>query len=242
MPDPLEGQFGGYRQTNGGNFFVSVKQLLHSEKEIRCLSLLQQDALLTTVQHCKFDNDISTDDQNRDCIWLEEILFDVTFLDDVPQSDAAICYYISDYIARRIGNQRKCSSCKELLISSYCTSNVADNLPEEQEKLFEMANRGRLFESSTFCFAVTIVEMQYFIAVVSNCVDLKKLLLLNNPHTVFVKASSAVVKSHTSCDLTNVKSSLNHLNFNLIVHTAFNCFAKNLLQKLNSSPSLDDPL
>ena len=41
MSDPLEGRFGWYRQTNGGNFFVSVKQLLHSEKKIRCLSLLQ---------------------------------------------------------------------------------------------------------------------------------------------------------------------------------------------------------
>ena len=93
MSDPLEGRFGWHYQTNGGNFFVSVKQLLHSEKKIRFLSLLQQDALLTTVQHCKFDNDISTDDQNEDCIWLEEIFFDVT-LDDIPQSDAAICYYV----------------------------------------------------------------------------------------------------------------------------------------------------
>ena len=61
MSDPLEGRFGWYRQTNGGNFFVSVKQLLQSEKKICCLGLLQHDALLTTVQHCKFDNDISTD-------------------------------------------------------------------------------------------------------------------------------------------------------------------------------------
>ena len=166
--------------------------------------------------------------------------FDVT-LDDIPQSDAAICYYVSGYIARRIGNQRKCSSCKELLISSYCASDVADNLPEEHEKLFEMANRGGLSEPSTFCFAVTIVAMQYFTAVASNCEDLKKLLSLNNPRAVFAKASSAVVKSRTSCDLTNVKCSLNHLNFKLIVHTSFNCFAKNQLQRLNSRPSLDDP-
>ena len=104
MSNSLEGRFGWYRQTNGGNFFVSLKQLLHFEKKIRCLSLLQKDALLTTVQHCEFDNDISTDDQNEDCFWLEEILFDVT-LDDIPQSDAAICYYVSGYIALRIGNQ-----------------------------------------------------------------------------------------------------------------------------------------
>ena len=57
-------------------------------------------------------------------------------------------------------------------------------------------------ESSTFCFAVTIVAMQYFTAVASNCEDLKKLLSLNNPHAMLAKASSAVVKSRTSFDLT----------------------------------------
>ena len=113
--------------------------------------------------------------------------------------------------------------------------------PEEHEKLFEMANRGGLSEPSTFCFAVTIVAMQYFTAVASNCEDLKKLLSLNNPRAVFAKASFAVVKSCTSCDLTYVKCSLHHLNFNLIVHAAFSCFAKNQLQRLNSRPSLDDP-
>ena len=148
---------------------------------------------------------------------------------------------ISGYIAPRIGNQRKCSLCKELLISNYCASNVADNLFEEHEKLFEMDNRGGLSEPSTFRFAVAIVAMQCFPAVAFNCEDLKKLLSLNNRRAVFAKASSTVVKSRTSCDSTNVKCNLNHLNFNLIVHTAFNCFAKNQLQRLNSCPSLDDP-
>ena len=29
MSDPFEGRFGWNRQTNGGNFLISVKQLLH---------------------------------------------------------------------------------------------------------------------------------------------------------------------------------------------------------------------
>ena len=42
MSDPLEGQFGCYSQANGGNFFMSVRQILLVEKKIRCLSLLLQ--------------------------------------------------------------------------------------------------------------------------------------------------------------------------------------------------------
>ena len=38
MSDPKEGCFGWYRQLKGGNFFMSVKQLLQAEKKICCLS------------------------------------------------------------------------------------------------------------------------------------------------------------------------------------------------------------
>ena len=45
MSDILEARFGWYRQANGGNYFISLKQLLQTEKKIRCLALLQQRAL-----------------------------------------------------------------------------------------------------------------------------------------------------------------------------------------------------
>ena len=32
MSDPTEGRFGWYRQANGGNFFMYIKQLLLAEK------------------------------------------------------------------------------------------------------------------------------------------------------------------------------------------------------------------
>ena len=33
--DPIEGRFGWYRQVNGGNYFMRVKQLIQAEKKIR---------------------------------------------------------------------------------------------------------------------------------------------------------------------------------------------------------------
>ena len=44
MSDPIEGHFGWYRQVHGGNFFMSVKQLLWLKK-ICCLSSLQEQVL-----------------------------------------------------------------------------------------------------------------------------------------------------------------------------------------------------
>ena len=49
LSDPIEGRFGWYRQVHGGNFYVSVKQILLAEKKICCLSLLEQQTLLSAA-------------------------------------------------------------------------------------------------------------------------------------------------------------------------------------------------
>ena len=82
-----------------------MKHLPHSEKKIHCLSLLQQDALLTTIQQCELYNELSNHiDMEEDYNWLEVIFSNVT-LEDISQADVAICYYVSGYIARRIDNK-----------------------------------------------------------------------------------------------------------------------------------------
>ena len=148
---------------------------------------------------------------------------------------------MSGYTARRIDNQRKCSSCKELLILSNTTPEATESLPQEHQKLFEMTNRGGLVEPSAFCFATTILATQFFNALLSNEENMKRLLALSNPRAVFTNTSAVVARASTSCDLTEIKCSSDHTNFKLIVRTVFNCFAKNQLKKLNCRPSLDPP-
>ena len=242
MSDPLEGRFGWYRQTNGGNFFISVKQLLHSEKKIRCLSLLKQNSLLKALQQSEIDKESCIIDHDEECDWLEQLFSNVD-LEDIPQTDAAVCYFVSGYTARKIGNQRKCSSCKELLIASNKPDvpDMSKKFPEEHQKLFEMADRGGLSEPSEFCYAATILAMQYFTAVASSPENFEKLLAANNPRAMFMKATSAVIESRTSCNWTNVKCSMSHSNFHLIFCTAFNCFAKNQLKRFNSRSTWEAP-
>jgi len=45
LSDPTEGRFGSYRQVHGGNFYMSIHQVIQAEKKIHCLSLLQEQAL-----------------------------------------------------------------------------------------------------------------------------------------------------------------------------------------------------
>ncbi|QQP53745.1 Putative LOC101234561, partial [Caligus rogercresseyi] len=39
--DPIEKRFGWYRQLSGGNYYISVRQILEAEKKIRVLSLVK---------------------------------------------------------------------------------------------------------------------------------------------------------------------------------------------------------
>ena len=86
-------------------------------------------------------------------------------------------------------------------------------------KAVQNGNRGGLVEPSAFCFQTTLFAMQFFNALASNARNMKKLLTLNNPRAVFTNASTAVANASTSCDLTDIKCSLDHTNFKFIVRT-----------------------
>ena len=161
----------------------------------------------------------------EDCIWVEEIFSSLT-LDDISQSDTAICYYVSGYrpTARRIDNQRKCSSCKELLISRYSTTPKAtESLPQEHPKLFEMANRGDLVEPSAFCFAATVLAMQYVNALSMNEQNMKRLLALNNPTVLLQLREQLHLVISLKLNVALITRTLSYV----IIRTVIHCFAKN---------------
>ena len=118
MSDPIEGRFGWYRQVNGGNFFMSVKQLLQAEKKIRCLSLLQQQLLLNAshldtlpLLNRKQIKTVS----NLECQELTQ-LFSEFAIDDIVNEDTNIIYYVSGFIGRSMCRRRKCGFCKKVLL------------------------------------------------------------------------------------------------------------------------------
>ena len=114
--DAIEGRFGWYRQANGGNFFMPLKQLVQVEKKIRCISLLQHQFLqgasrLVLKDHLPVDNE---EHVFADHPWLHPILSEIN-LADATESDTAVAYFVSGYIVCSISRRQKCSSCKSLI-------------------------------------------------------------------------------------------------------------------------------
>ena len=250
MSDPIEGRFGWYRQCNGANFFVSVKQVLTAEKKIRCLSLLQQraDDILqilqassqlteTSVEACQMhQGNIESEE------WLYEFL-SAALVDDLPDTDAAVAYFVSGYIGRSVSALRKCGACKNMLVFNDCTPAIQTDIPEKLKVIFARANRGGLSEPTEFCFAVTIVAVRCYTTLSGNGDMMKKLLQTSNQRRVFITAVRKMVETSALLNgLLNVEctSSEKHKNFDLVMQASFNCFAVNELKRLNSKPVAED--
>ena len=243
MSDPIEGRFGWYRQLNGGNFFMSVKQLL-AEKKIRCLSLLQEQVLVSAATMCKRDdafddNENVSESSDEEYLWLIDF-FSTVCMDDIPESDAAVCYFVSGYIARSVARRRRCSCCKNLLVESNEIPVVT--IPEQYKEIFNFADRGGLSAPTEICFGIAAIGMQCYTKITSDEAKLQQLFSCTNHRFVFLRAMQRMIQSNVAYAMfLNVKCSRGHDVFDPIINSLFNCCAKNELKRLNSKPMLQYP-
>ena len=172
LSDPIESRFGWYQQVHGGNFYISIHQILQAEKKICCLSLLQEQTLvssrLNTVDNSTL-NDASIAASTHEVLWLGEFLSAVSLdLDDLTESDTNVTFFVSGYIGRSISHRTNCSGCKELLVDNYDVPELHTCVPKELPKLFDMANRGGLSTPTQLCFAITVIAVQLYTLLASN--------------------------------------------------------------------------
>ena len=229
MSDPIEARFGCYRQMNGGNLFMSLRQLLDSEKKIRVLSKLQQQLLLsaTALPHSDIMPLDAPSLSLSDTSWLSTFLSGV-FLENLCLSDANVVFFVSGYIGRSIARQRRCTSCKASLVASDDAPSLWQCIPDSSRSLFEMADRGGLSSLPTeMCFAVTAIAVQCYNAVMLNQSVMAKLLLEKNQRPTFVEAVCTVASSSTEfSSIATHQCAAGHVNFQLVFQRVFNCFAK----------------
>ena len=104
--DPTEGRFGWYRQVNGRDYFMCIKQLIQAEKKIRVLNLLQQNVLKSGSKLLAFDKiplpPTSSKEINfKKFDWLV-MFFSELSLDELSCIDANITFFVSGYIGRSV--------------------------------------------------------------------------------------------------------------------------------------------
>ena len=101
-------------------------------------------------------------------------------------------------------------------------------------KLFDDADCASLAIPREFCFALTAISVQGYIAISFDNTMKELLLSSSNQRLIFVSSILKVIAFSDYEDLLNQKCAKNHCNFEFILQSAYNCFAKNELKRLNS--------
>ena len=110
--DPIERRFSQYRQMSGERFFVSLREVLNTERILSCHSLIKNDinVLKEDLQpeSNEGENYETINERLRDRI---EVISESVLDDDSSEVAAAM----SGYIAKILLKQPKCKDCEKKL-------------------------------------------------------------------------------------------------------------------------------
>ena len=204
------------------------------------MSLLQQKTLVAASRLISVQSvglDWSPPSEPPECNWLYEFFIEheVDNSQEMRESDANVTFFVSGYIGRSIGRRRKCEACKDILLVDRDNEIfLSDYVPQDYTKLFDDADRGSLAVPTKFCFALTAIAVQCYNAISSDNTIKERLLSSSNQRLIFASSILKVIAFSGYKDLLNQKCAKNHCNFKFILQSAYNCFAKNELKRLNS--------
>ena len=162
-------------------------------------------------------------------------------LQEICKSDANVTFFVSGHIGCSIGHQQNCAACTYiLLVDRDKQIFLNDYVPQDYMKLFDDADHRSLAVPMEFYFALTAIAVQGYNAISSDDTIKERLLSSSNQRLIFVFSMLKVI-ALSDYRFVEPKMYKNHCNFDFTLQTAYNCFAKNELKKLNSS-SADLPV
>ncbi len=245
--DPIERRFGWYRQLSGGNYFISVRQILEAEKSIRLKSLLKFSKLsMTEVKEAFEDGNAKQSEATQEHIerLLQIIDHDCTDFSPVQVEDANIVFYVAGCYARSLCKQQKCQSCVQLLRKHDDVPNISFECDRdmkygaEKQNFLEQVNRGGLCYPSDLTYMTCLHAWKFYHDIQSQKEAFNFLLSSAQPVVIFAKtfittcsqASQTQSIIQQQCEDGHPFSKL----FERLAIKMFNTFAKNICAERNS--------
>lgn len=234
LSDPIEKRFGWYRQLSGGNYFISVNQVLENEKKIRIISLLKFSNMTASEIPARFSLECeSPSAESLDKLY--DYIRDLEITDVVDNADLNIILYVAGYVSRSVERSTKCIHCSSKLCSS-------DSLPMpffeglgESDAFLQILDRGGLTKPSDCIFSFLIVGFAIFQVLCKKNVR-HHLLFMTNARLCFIETVLRKVRSDDYlCSIFNLQLECGHSFENLlklVCRQFFNCLSKNLAKYL----------
>lgn len=226
--DIIEGRFGRYRQMSGANFFISVKQVLESERRIKIVSSLKHSKM--TVDDLspapEFVSPSLAELSPKDAAFIDQCQLDGRFPELDPNELNAI-YHCGGYIGRHVSQHVVCDDCLAAIVSPVPPPSLECN---DSSSAFTMSvSRGGLVAPSDNLFVLCVSGYRLFCVLkLQECWN--EFLLCDKPSSVFF----TLVSEHFSeCLVPTCSQNHSLLHFwQRSLLSLFNMFAKNYI--LNS--------
>jgi hypothetical protein len=239
--DWIESRFGWLRQLSGGNYFISAKQVLDSDRKIRAVSLLKFSGFsLAEIDVAIQESEAATNGKEA-----EAIAAQLTLPFQPSSSDANIIYYVGGYIGRSIARVTKCDDCKQILATSTVLEppTIDDGEPEGPPSHFlEMISRGGLKHPSEYTFAMTQHCWKVYEELRLRPHLMKRLLRAQSQRKLFCEIVDITTYDDNIEDdqLRSCLCTSGHDVKAFISAKFFNCVAKNLAKNLTNKAAAND--
>ena len=229
--DELEHRFGRYRQLCGANYFISVKQLMESEKKLKITSLLKH-TMMSPLDLSTISEENSDSDTTMTTFASEKFDFDGLKL-DLDYSELEVLCFVSGYVAKSVLQKFSCESCLRLMVAD-------EDLPEVEcdshSHFFDIVNRGGLKKPSDSLFILCCYAYSIF-AHIKQSTNFSSFLTHNNPASLFCLTVTHVLENFDRGDLVQLTCHSMHFLVNPILRCFFNILAKNFVKNYNSQPN-----
>lgn len=190
--DNIESRFGWYRQCCGGNFYLSIRQVLESEKCIRLISLAKfaQGSISDMIEGEKeSDVDKYFIAVNADNI-VDNLNKDIG-IDCMEPSDQNVLFYIAGFMAKSLQSLLRCVSCSSNLIASDKQPKIQFESAGDQGSMtqfLDSLNRGGLKTPSDLCYLSCLYIYNFFNALIGNRTTRIELLETQHSRSIFCEA------------------------------------------------------
>lgn len=236
--DALESRFGWLWQLSGANYYISMRQLVESDRKIRAVSLLKFASVsLSDIDSAASEQAELAAAASSDCDVAADVIADaITFRVEPSTSDENIVYYVSGAIARSIVATTRCDSCKEALIcqNQLPELHVDEVLDTRASQFLDSVNRGSLVKPTQFVFEFTLHCWRVFEELHTTDELLRQLLQLPNQRLLFCRIMDRMTYTNDYMHVlfgSNMCTAGHDLQ-NHIVRRLFNCVAKNLVKRI----------
>ena len=225
--DQLEHRFGSYRQMSGSNYFISVKQVVESEKKIKLVSFFKHSGMSPS------DLSLDCDDKDLQCskVWpLDFESINTVF----EENELQIITYVAGYIAFQLIKRVRCSECERWLTSSLPLPEIEY---EPHSDFLEMVSRGSLKSPSNELFSVCVYAYGAF-ASIKESSEFSHFLQSPSPRTIFSNSVIEMLKESSYCDLVTFTCGLfKHSLVSDVLKVFFNVLASNFVKNVKKNSS-----